>query len=101
MTGRACRVRSSGDSAEDSGEQRYWQLRTAIEVLKNLEERVDNHAANVVIQLPDTRCGDHSAARIESQTLQQIARIKTVMAQLETWRDELKQERRQCVTQHI
>jgi len=68
MTGRACRVRSSGDSAEDSGEQRYWQLRTAIEVLKNLEERVDNHATNVVIQLPDTRCGDDYAARIESKT---------------------------------
>src|SRR5438034_7500009 len=44
------------------------QLRTAIEVLKNLEERVDNHATNVVIQLPDTRCGDDYAARIESQT---------------------------------
>ena len=77
------------------------QLRTAIEVLKNLEERVGNHATNVVIQLPDTRCGDDYAARIESQTLQQIARIKTVMAQLESWRDELRQQNRQCVTQRV
>ena len=77
------------------------QLRTAIEVLKNLEERVDNHATNVVIQLPDTRYGDDYAARIESQTIEQIARVKTVMAQLESWRAELKQERRQYVTHHI
>ena len=77
------------------------QLRTAIEVLKNLEERVDNHATNVVIQLPDTRYGDDYAARIESQTIEQIARVKTVMAQLESWREELKQETRQRGTQHV
>ena len=77
------------------------QLRTAIEVLKNLEERVDNYATNVVIQLPDTRYGDDYAARIESQTIEQIARIKTVMAQLESWRDELRQQNRQCVSQRV
>ena len=77
------------------------QLRTAIEVLKNLEERVGNHATNVVIQLPDTRYGDDYAARIESQTIEQIARIKTVMAQLESWRDELQRQNRQCVSQRV
>src|SRR5207249_12009595 len=77
------------------------RLRTAIEVLKNLGERVDNHATNVVLQLPDTRCGDDYAARIESQTIEQIARIKTLMAQLESWRDELRQQNRQCVSQRV
>ncbi len=53
------------------------------------------------MQLPDTRLGDDYAARIEWQTIEQIARLKTVMPQLESWRDELKQERRQCVTHHV
>ena len=75
------------------------QLRTALEVLKKLEERIDKHATHSL--MPDTRLGDDHAARIEWQTIEQIARLKTVMAQLESWRDELKQERRQCVTHHV
>ena len=77
------------------------QLRTAIEVLKKLGERIDNHATHSLMQLPATRLGDDYAARIEWQTIEQIARLKTVMAQLESWRDELKQARRQCVTHHV
>jgi hypothetical protein len=77
------------------------QLRTAIDVLKKLEERIDNHATHTTMQVPDARAGDDYSARIESQTIEQIARVKTVMAQLESWRDELKQETRQRVTQHV
>src|SRR5205809_513728 len=77
------------------------QLRTAIEVLKKLGERIDDHGTHSLMQLPDTRLGDDYAARIEWQTIEQIARLKTVMAQLGSWRDELRQERRQCVTHHV
>ena len=77
------------------------QVRTAIEVLKKLEERIDNDATHTAMQVPDARLGEDYSARIESQTIEQIARVKTVMAQLESWRDELRQERRQCVTHHI
>src|SRR2546426_11143592 len=77
------------------------QLRTAIEVLKKLGERIDNHATHSLMQLPDTRLGDDHAARIEWRTIEQIARLKTVMAQLEGWQDELKLARRQCVTHHV
>ena len=77
------------------------QLRTALEVLKKLEERIDNHATHSTMQVPDTRLGEDYSARIESQTIEQIARVKTVMAQLESWRDELKQETRQRVTEHV
>jgi hypothetical protein len=76
------------------------QVRTAIEVLKKLEERIDNHATFNTMQSPDTRSGD-TAARIEAQTIEQIARVKTVMAQLESWRDELRQDRRHCVAQQV
>jgi len=77
------------------------QLRTAIEVLKKLGERIDNHATHSLMQLPDTRLGDDHAARIEWRTIEQIARLKTVMAQLEGWQDELKQARKHCVTHHV
>ena len=77
------------------------QLRTTLEVLKKLEERIDNHATHSTMQVPDARLGEDYSARIESQTVEQIARVKTVMAQLESWRDELKQETRQRVTQHV
>src|SRR6266542_539364 len=77
------------------------QLRTAIEVLKKLEERIDNHGTHSLMQLPATRLGDDYAARIEWQTIEQIARLKTVMAQLESWRDELRQQNRQCLSQRV
>jgi len=77
------------------------QLRTAIEVLKNLGERINENAAHSVIQLPESRFGDQHAARIEACAIEQTTQIETVMAQLENWRDELKQEWRQCVTQHV
>ena len=70
-------------------------------MLKNRGERINENAAHSMIHLPESRIGDQHAAHIESQTIEQIARIKTVIAQLESWRDELKQERRQCVTQHV
>ena len=57
------------------------QLRTALEVLKKLEQRIDNHATHTTMQVPDARLGEDYSARIESQTIEQIARVKTVMAQ--------------------
>jgi len=77
------------------------QLRTAIEVLKKLGERIDKHATHSLMQLPDTRLGDEHAARIEWQTIEQIARLKTVMAQLESWRNELRHQNRQCVSHRV
>jgi hypothetical protein len=74
------------------------QVRTAIEVLKKLEERIGNHATFNTMQSPDARGGDDAAARIEAQTIEQIARVKTVVAQLESWRDELRQEEALCCT---
>jgi hypothetical protein len=77
------------------------QLRTAIEVLKKLGERLNEHRAHSITQLPDTQFGDQYAARIEARSVEQATRIQTVSAQLEQWRDELRQERRQCVSQRV
>lgn len=56
------------------------QLRTVLEVLKKRGEHINHHDTHPTIQLPDTSLGDDYAARIESQTTEQIARIKTVMS---------------------
>src|SRR5439155_6848622 len=63
------------------------QLRTAIEVFKRLEDRIDKHANHSLMQLQDTRLTYDYAVRIESQTTDKIARLTPVMAQLAAWRD--------------
>ena len=70
------------------------QIRTAIEVLEKLGERLNERAAHSVIQLPDTQLREHDAGRIEVKTIEQITQIQTVAAQLEQWRDEFLQQRR-------
>ena len=77
------------------------QIRTAIEVLKKLGKRLNEHRAHSITQLPDTQFGDQYAARIEARSIEQATRIQTVSAQLEQWRDELRQERRQCVSHRV
>jgi hypothetical protein len=77
------------------------QIRTAIEVLKKFAKHINQNAANLVIELPDTRFGDHCAARVEALNIEQVTRIQTVAAQLEQWRNELQQQRRQCVSHHV
>jgi hypothetical protein len=77
------------------------QIRTAIQVLKKYGEHINHNSANLVIELPETRFGDHVAARAKVVSIEQVTRIQTVAAQLEKWRDDLLQQRRQCVSNHV
>ena len=77
------------------------ELRTAVEVLKMLGQRIHDHAAHSVRQLPDTELGDQYAAHIEAQTIEQSSHIEKVSMQLKNWRDELVQEKKQHVAQSI
>jgi hypothetical protein len=77
------------------------ELRTAIEVLKMLGERLNDHAAHSVRQLPETELGDRYAAHIEAQSIEQSSHIEKVSIQLQNWRDELLQQRKQQVTQTV
>lgn len=77
------------------------QLRTAIEVLKKLGQRLNEHAEHFMMQLPDSRLGDDYAGRIKVRAIEQIAQIQHVAVQLEHWRDELRQQRRQSVSHHV
>ena len=77
------------------------QIRTAIEVLKKLGERINTHAGDSVMQLSETPNGAYHAGQIEVGAIEQTSRIEAVASQLKQWRDELGQDRRQCVSHHV
>ena len=77
------------------------ELHTAIEVLKKLGQRLNEHAAHFVIDLPDTRLGDSYAAKMGVRTIEQTSRIETVTEQLKQWREELVQQKNQNVSQSV
>ena len=77
------------------------ELRTAIQVLKKLGERFNEHAAHSITELPHTQLGDNYAAHIEARTIEQTSHIETVATQLQNWRDELLQQRLTTVSHHV
>ena len=77
------------------------ELRTAIEVLKTLDQRLNDQAAHSVRQLPNTDLGDQYAGQIEARTIEQTSHIEKVSMQLQNWRDELLQQRKQQVAQSV
>ena len=77
------------------------QLRTAIEVLTKLGERLNTHAEHSVMQLSESPLGAHYAGRIEVGAIEQTGRIEAVATQLKDWRDELLQQERQCISHHV
>jgi hypothetical protein len=76
-------------------------LRTAIEVLKLLDQRLHNHVDHSVMQLPETELGDQYAAHLNGQTIEQTGHIEKVSTQLQNWREELLQQQNQRVAQSV
>ena len=70
------------------------ELLNAIEVLNKLGERINTSVAHSVLQMSDTRLGDHNAGRIGVVAIEQTSRIKIVAEQLQIWRNELIQQQR-------
>jgi hypothetical protein len=77
------------------------QLRTAIEVLRKLGDRINEHATHSVMQLPDTQLGDNYAAHIGARSIEQTNHIENVATQLQNWRDELLQQQEQSIAHHV
>jgi len=77
------------------------ELRTAVEVLKMLDQRIKVHASHSVMQLPKTELGDQYAAHIGAQAIEQINHIEKGSAQLQNWREELLQEQKLRVGQSV
>jgi hypothetical protein len=77
------------------------ELLNAIEVLNKLGERINTSAADSVLQMSDTRLGDHNAGRIGVTAIEQTSRIKIVAEQIQNWREELLLQRSQNVSQSV
>ena len=77
------------------------EIRTAIEVLNKLGERLNEEAAHSRLQMPDTRLGNEYAAKIEVRTIEQTSRIQDVKSRLENWCEELNQGRRHSVSNGV
>ena len=77
------------------------ELLKAIEVLKKLGERINEHSAHSVMQLPEASLGDHYAGRIGVNAIEQSSRIEAVAEQLNNWREELIEQRKQNVSQSV
>ncbi len=77
------------------------QFRTAIEVLKKLGMELNERSSNSVINSSDSTSGDNQTGRMQATTIEQTTRILSVAEQLEAWRKELAQPRRQCVSNHV
>lgn len=77
------------------------ELRTAIEVLKMLDQRINDHVAHSVSQLPDTDLGNRYATHLKAQTIEQTNHIEKVSMQLKNWREEMLQARKQNVSQSV
>ena len=75
-------------------------LRTAIQVLDKLGERITADTNHSMIEMSEAQPGRHGAGQIEASAIEQTALVKLVSAQLKSWRDELLQQR-QTVAHHV
>ncbi len=69
------------------------EIRTAVQVLQALSERIHINATDQVMHLSESSFGEHQAARIESQNLERSGRINDVIGQLNDWKETLRESR--------
>ena len=77
------------------------QIHTAIEVLKKLGERINEHAARSVRQIPPSSVNGQLAGQISVNAMEQTKQVGEINGLLKTWHGELEQRRRQCVSHHV
>ena len=77
------------------------QIRTAIEVLEKLGERINEHAARSVRQIPPSSVNGLLAGQISANAMEQTKQVGEITGLLRTWHGELEQRRRQNVSYHV
>jgi ribosomal 50S subunit-associated protein YjgA (DUF615 family) len=77
------------------------QIRTAIEVLQKLGERINEHAARSVRQIPLSNVAGQLAGQIGVNAMEQTKQVEAITGQLQTWHSELEQRRRQNVFHRV
>jgi hypothetical protein len=77
------------------------QLRTAMDVLQKLGERINEHAARSARQIPSSSVSGQLAGQISVNAMEQTKQVAEITGLLKTWQGELDQRRRQSVSNHI
>jgi hypothetical protein len=77
------------------------ELRTAVEVLKMLGQRLNEETEHMTQNLPKTPLGDQYAAHVHAREIEQTSHIEKVSMQLQNWREELLEQQKQRVAQSI
>ena len=78
-----------------------YQIRTAIEVLGKLGERINQHATNSVRQIPRSHVAGNLAGQIVVNAREQTTQVQAITGLLETWHAELNNQRKQHVSHHV
>ena len=78
-----------------------YEIRAAMEVLKSLDQRLQERAAHTVRQVPPTVLGNHYAGQLKAQANEKTGHIGKVVQELQDWREELLKAQKQSVTQSI
>jgi hypothetical protein len=77
------------------------QIHTAIEVLQKLGERINEHAARSVRQIPPSSINGQLAGQISANAMEQTKQVQEITGLLKTWHGELDCRRRLNVSQHV
>jgi hypothetical protein len=77
------------------------QIRTAIEVLQKLGERIKEHAARSVRQMPSSHRAGLLLGQITVNAREQTQQVEAITGQLQTWHGELERQRRKNVSYHV
>jgi len=77
------------------------QIRTAIEVLEKLGERINEFAARSVRQIPPSSVNGQLAGQLSVNAMEQTKQVVEITGLLKTWHGELDRQRRQNVSQHV
>lgn len=77
------------------------QIRTTIEVLEKLGERINEFAARSARQIPNCNLSGQIAGQIGLNAMEQKKQVQEITGLLQTWHGELDRQRRQNVSQHV
>ena len=77
------------------------QLLTAIEVLEKLNDRIRNHAASSVRQMPGSIQAGQLLRQINGNMTEQMQRNDAVVGQLKNWRAEILEQSKRTISCHV
>lgn len=77
------------------------QIRTAIEVLQKLGERINEHASRSLRQIPPSNVAGQLARQISVNAKEQTKQVADISGLLQTWQIQLEQQRRQTISHHV